>query len=570
MRRVFVLALSLTILLPLLTVLLAFAAASSQAQCGGGGAVGPGSAPGVPTNLLAIYEQAAGSYQLGPSGWAYLAAINQIETNFGHNLSVSSRGAIGWMQFMPATWAQYQVSADPANPGAPPDPDDPWDAILTAARYLNASGAPSDWQAALYAYNHAGWYVAQTQQLAQHYAQTTGTAAPTVGGVPQPGCVTAGPTTPGATARILPDGLAAAPLNAPGQVAGRDRGRGPNHRHLLQHRTHPEHAHHREGLLRLLGLDRLRARPGRAQHAGRHRRRDRRRTRECSKATAIPAPATGSPSTPPPDTRSSRSPGSRSTPPTGQTRQPSRPAADPAGNPPRSSPPNSPTATRGPNDTPQDYETTCQPENAQALDAGRHGSARDRVRRHPTGRKPHRQARRRRDAYHAGDRQPAAGTPTQRPARPAASGRDHRRARVRPLPREPAIGPAAAHAIPTDPDTLIAPNPPAAPPTGPAAARPAALGFTQSYLAYTYGHVAARQLRDLTPALQAAIAANPPVVPPAIRALHPRISSVALTRDRARWMAAANVTDGQSTYQVTSVLARIRGDWLAVGLKSAG
>ena len=78
MRRVFVLALALTILLPLLAVLLALAAATSHAQCGGGGTVGPGSAPGVPTNLLPIYEQAAGSYQLGPSGWAYLAAINEI------------------------------------------------------------------------------------------------------------------------------------------------------------------------------------------------------------------------------------------------------------------------------------------------------------------------------------------------------------------------------------------------------------------------------------------------------------------------------------------------------------
>jgi soluble lytic murein transglycosylase-like protein len=154
MRRVFVLALSLTILLPLLAVLLAFAAATSQAQCDG--PVGPGTAPGVPANLLAIYDQAAGSYQLGPSGWAYLAAINEIETNFGHNLSTSSRGAIGWMQIKPATWTQYEVSADPADPGAPADPDDPWDAIFTAARYLNASGAPGDWPTALYAYNPAG------------------------------------------------------------------------------------------------------------------------------------------------------------------------------------------------------------------------------------------------------------------------------------------------------------------------------------------------------------------------------------------------------------------------------
>jgi len=215
MRRVFVLALSLTILLPLVAVLLAFVAASSQAQCGG--EVGPGSAPGVPSNLLAIYEHAAGSYQLGPSGWAYLAAINEIETNFGHDLSTSTAGAIGWMQFEPPTWAQYEVSADPTNPGAAPDPDDPWDAIFTAARYLKASGAPGDWQAALYAYNHAGWYVAQVQQLAQRYAQTAGSPVLATA-APQPACITAGPSTPGQAAQILPDGLAAIPQDAPAQV----------------------------------------------------------------------------------------------------------------------------------------------------------------------------------------------------------------------------------------------------------------------------------------------------------------------------------------------------------------
>ncbi len=128
-----------------------------------------------------------------------------------------------------------------------------------------------------------------------------------------------------------------------------------------------------------------------------------------------------------------------------------------------------------------------------------------------------------------------------------------------------------AELIPPDPDTLITPNPPALRPTGPAAARRAALGFTHSYLDYTYDHhPVAGQLRDLTPTLRAAIAANPPQVPAAIRALHPRIASLALTRDGARWLADANVTDGQDTYQVTGVLARVRGDWLVVALRSAG
>ena len=127
-----------------------------------------------------------------------------------------------------------------------------------------------------------------------------------------------------------------------------------------------------------------------------------------------------------------------------------------------------------------------------------------------------------------------------------------------------------AELIPPDPDTLTTPNPPALPPTGPAAAHRAALGFTHSYLDYTYDHPVAGQLRDLTPKLRISIAANPPRVPPNIRALQPRIASLALTRDGARWLVDANVTDGQDTYQVTSVLARVRGDWLIVALRSAG
>ena len=139
MRRLFVIALAVTIGLPTVAALLLFAAAGSQAQCGGGGPAGPGSAPGIPASLLGIYDQAAGAYQLGPQGWAYLAAINYVETRFGQDLSPSSQGAIGWMQFEPGTWAQYAVSADPTKPGAPPDPYDPWDAIFAAANDLHAS-----------------------------------------------------------------------------------------------------------------------------------------------------------------------------------------------------------------------------------------------------------------------------------------------------------------------------------------------------------------------------------------------------------------------------------------------
>jgi hypothetical protein len=195
--------------------------ASTTGQNGGCAptATGPaGEVADIPASLMPIYAQAAARYQLAPDGWAYLAAVNYQETDFGHNLSTSSAGAIGWMQFEPGTWRQYGVSADPTAPGAPPDPDDPWDAIFSAARYLHASGAPVDWMTALTVYRNAGWYAAQVQQRAQRYLDAaTGT---TVVFTSQPvSCApVAGPTTSGTMARLLPDGTAAIPQDAPAPV----------------------------------------------------------------------------------------------------------------------------------------------------------------------------------------------------------------------------------------------------------------------------------------------------------------------------------------------------------------
>ncbi len=66
-----------------------------------------------------------------------LAAINEVETDYGRDLSVSSAGAEGWMQFLPASWAQYGVDA---NGDGFKDPYNPADAIFAAARYLRAAG----------------------------------------------------------------------------------------------------------------------------------------------------------------------------------------------------------------------------------------------------------------------------------------------------------------------------------------------------------------------------------------------------------------------------------------------
>jgi membrane-bound lytic murein transglycosylase B len=107
----------------------------------------------IPLFLLPIYQAAAVQYGVP---WQILAAINEIETNYGTDQSVSTAGAVGWMQFMPATWIQYGVDALDAGYA---DPYNPVDAIFAAARYLRAAGAATDLHAAILAYNHSEEYV---------------------------------------------------------------------------------------------------------------------------------------------------------------------------------------------------------------------------------------------------------------------------------------------------------------------------------------------------------------------------------------------------------------------------
>ncbi|MFL5894839.1 MAG: lytic murein transglycosylase [Thermoleophilaceae bacterium] len=107
----------------------------------------------VPIFLLPIYQAAGIQYGIR---WEILAAINEIETDYGRNLNVSSAGAVGWMQFLPSTWKTWGVDA---NKDGRKDPFNPVDAIFAAARYLRAAGGDKDVQKAIFAYNHAGWYV---------------------------------------------------------------------------------------------------------------------------------------------------------------------------------------------------------------------------------------------------------------------------------------------------------------------------------------------------------------------------------------------------------------------------
>jgi len=126
----------------------------------------PGSAaqsfPG-PQFLLPIFQAASVQYNVP---WQVLAAINEVETDWGHNQGPSSAGAIGWMQFMPATWKTYGLDA---NGDGYADPGDPVDAIFSAAYYLHKAGADKDLGKAIFAYNHSDRYVNDVVQRAIYF-----------------------------------------------------------------------------------------------------------------------------------------------------------------------------------------------------------------------------------------------------------------------------------------------------------------------------------------------------------------------------------------------------------------
>ena len=119
----------------------------------------------IPPFLLPIYQACGTEYGIP---WEVLASINKIETGFGTNLNVSSAGAMGWMQFIPSSWEAYGLDA---NGDGRKDPYNPVDAICAAASYLKAAGGREHLYDAIFAYNHADWYVQEVLLYARAYGK---------------------------------------------------------------------------------------------------------------------------------------------------------------------------------------------------------------------------------------------------------------------------------------------------------------------------------------------------------------------------------------------------------------
>ena len=170
-----------------------------------------GAVADIPAEYLALYQEAATAWGID---WAVLAGIGKVECDHGRSQlrgcnpvgTVNVAGARGPMQFLGSTWRagagtfQPDVAGPPVasgqeNQGYATDGNgdglaDPWapaDAINAAARFLRRNGAPNDYNAAIWAYNHSDAYRSSVLGWAETYRGAATQPAP--GGVAVPGPV---------------------------------------------------------------------------------------------------------------------------------------------------------------------------------------------------------------------------------------------------------------------------------------------------------------------------------------------------------------------------------------------
>ena len=174
--KVGVAAIGVIILIPLLIAAGVSGAISAVFGGGGGSQPSQSALDDIPPDYLALYRAAAG---VCPGlDWSILAAIGKIETDHGRSTlpgvssGENSAGAGGPMQFLQATFDGVVVRHPlPAGGASPPSRYNPHDAIYTAAYYLCDNGAGrGDLHSAIFAYNHAEWYVQEVLDQAKKYS----------------------------------------------------------------------------------------------------------------------------------------------------------------------------------------------------------------------------------------------------------------------------------------------------------------------------------------------------------------------------------------------------------------
>lgn len=143
---------------------------NGSAITGDGGASVGESVADIPPDYMGHYRDAAGA--CAELDWALLAAIGKVETNHGRSelpgvsSGTNSAGAAGPMQFLGSTFASIRAR----HPEIGSDVYDPADAIPAAGHYLCDSGLDTGNEyRAIYAYNHAGWYVTKVREQADDY-----------------------------------------------------------------------------------------------------------------------------------------------------------------------------------------------------------------------------------------------------------------------------------------------------------------------------------------------------------------------------------------------------------------
>jgi hypothetical protein len=129
----------------------------------------------IPPRYLALYRAAADTCtQLE---WSLLAGIGKVETDHGRTplpgvrSGANAAGAMGPMQFLGPTFAAVRAR----HPEVGSDVYDPRHAIPATAHYLCDSGLRGGNEyAAIFAYNHADWYVAKVRAQAARYRSAAG------------------------------------------------------------------------------------------------------------------------------------------------------------------------------------------------------------------------------------------------------------------------------------------------------------------------------------------------------------------------------------------------------------